>query len=269
MYFAGSLFAAFVITLLAVSYIAKMLLAKRPGIAWIFLASLSGSILAGIALIPIKIYVQGLEPMVMLIISLVVVLIVSSAAFKYINQMSWSGAITTNIANVVISLMTVVAAVFLNGESIKDTISIVTSTAKTNSAMMESVAIGEIEVQDALQSHELITEIEEDNISSFEEELEPVATEKDFLLPGAVKALEAKKKKVYIEPKFRVVSIGNIRSAVGQKIRILQKNGTTVLGSLKSVKGDDVIVARRLTASSGEAVTPISIARIRKLEVYR
>lgn len=268
MYFAASLFAAFVVTLLAVSYIAKMLLAKRAGIAWVFLATLVGSILAGIALVPLKIFVQGLEPMVMLIISLVVVLIVSSAAFKYINQMSWSGAITTNIANVVISLMTVVAAVFLNGESIKDTISVVTSTAKTNSAMVESVAIGEIE--DALQSQSLTEVNEVDDISTAPENVfEPVVTEKDFLLPGAAKALEAKKKKVYVEPKFRVVSIGSIRSAVGRKIRILQKNGTTVLGNLRDVKGSDAIVARRLSASSGEAVTPISIARIRKLEVYR
>jgi len=266
MYFAASLLVAFVVTMLAVSYIAKMLLAKRAGIAWVFLASLVGIVLAGITLVPLKIYVQGLEPMVMLILSLVVVLVVSSAAFKYINQMSWSGAITTNIANVVIGLMAVVTAVFLNGESIKDTIGVVTSTVKTNSALMESVAVGEVEVQDALQ-HEL-TRSEED-AKSFEEELEPVFTEKDFLLPGAVKVLEAKKEQVYVEPKFRVVSIGSIRSAVGRKIRILQKNGTTVLGNLKGVKGNDAIVARRLTASSGEAVMPISIARIRKLEVYR
>ena len=268
MYFAASLLVAFVITLLAVSYIAKMLLAKRPEVTWIFLSTLVGSFLAAIALIPLKIYVQGLEPMVMLIISLVVVLIVSSAAFKYINQMTWGGAITTNIANVVISLMTVVAAIFVNGESLQETVGLVTSAAKTQSTVVESVAVGEMDVQEALKTP-IIPKIENDDSLEAEEEIEPIATEKDFLLPSAVKALEREKKKVFVEPKFRVVSIGSIRSAVGRKIRILKANGTTVLGNLKSVSGNNAIVASRLTASSGEAITPISLAVIRKLEVYR
>lgn len=267
MYFAASLFVAFVITLFAVSYIAKMLLAKRPEVTWVFLSSLVGSILAAIALIPLQIYVQGLEPMVMLIISLVVVLIVSSAAFKYINKMSWGGAITTNIANVVIGLMMMVAAVFINGESLQDTIEIVTSTAKTQSSVVESVAIGEMDVAEALKAPIIVKK--QNNTFQSEEEFEPVITEKDFLLPGAVRALEKEKKKVFVEPKFRVVSIGSIHSAVGRKVRILQKNGTTIQGNLKDVSGNHAIISRRLTASSGEAVTPISIAAIRKLEVYR
>ncbi len=270
MYFAASLFLAFAITLLFVSHIAKMLLAKRPGIGWIFLSSLVGGILAGIALIPIKIYVVDVEPMVMMIISLVVVLIVSSAAFKYINQMSWGGAITTNISNVVISLVTVVVAVFINGESIQDTVSMVTSTAKNNTVIVESVATGELDVSEVLDAQNNINS-DADTIQDqdVQEEDDLVITELDLLPPSAVKEIEAKKNKVFREPKFRVISLGDINTAVGRKIRILKSNGRTILGSLKSVNGNSITISRRLTATSGEAVTPIALAKIQKLEVYR
>ena len=269
MYFAASLFIAFAITLLFVSHIAKMLLAKRPGIGWIFLSSLVGGILAGIALIPIKIYVVDLEPMVMMIISLVVVLIVSSAAFKYINQMSWGGAITTNISNVVISLVTVVVAVFINGESIQDTVNMVTSTAKNNTVIVESVATGELDVSEVLDAQNNINS-DADTIQDQDvQEEDLVITELDLLPPSAVKAIEAKKNKVFREPKFRVISLGDINTAVGRKIRILKSNGRTILGSLKSVNGNSITISRRLTATSGEAVTPIALAKIQKLEVYR
>lgn len=273
MYLYGSLFAALVVTLFLVSRIAKMLHAKRPEMGWVFLASLIGGVLASIALVPLNIYVQGLEPMVMLIASIAVVLLTSSAAFKYINKMNWGGAITTNIANVVIGLMTMVAAVVLNGESLQDTISLVTSTAKQNSTMMESVATGELDVQEAIEAAiepEVIDETlesEEEVIALEDEDLEPKFTERDFLPPSAAKALNTKDAKVYIEPKFRVISVGNINSAVGRKIRILKKNGNTISGSLKSIRGNNAVLSKRI--ESGEATVPISIAKIQKLEVYR
>ena len=121
MYFAASLFAAFVITLLLVSKIAKMLNAKRPEISWILFALIAGGILAAITTIVLNIFIQGQEPNVMLAMTLVATLIVSSAAYKYINKLNWSGAFTLNMASMAIGLLTLVTAVVINGESVSDT----------------------------------------------------------------------------------------------------------------------------------------------------
>ena len=99
------------------------------------------------------------------------------------------------------------------------------------------------------------------------EDEDPQFSELDFLPPGAAKEAKSKKANVYVEPKFRVVSIGSISSAVGRPIRIQKKNGNTITGSLKGINGNEAVIVQRL--SSGEAVTPISIATIKKLEVYR
>ncbi len=270
MYFVASLVAALIVTVFLVSKIAKMLHAKRPDVGRVLLASLLGIVFAMVSLALIGAFVKGVEPMMMLTLSVVVVLIVSSAAFKYINQMSWSSAITTNIANVALSLMTLVAAVVLNGKSLDETISVVSSNAKDQTQIIGSVAKGEMGVEGIIAAQQASNEVlEEDSTGYQDEELEPVITEKELLPPGAIRALDAAKKITYVEPKFRVVSIGSIHSAVGQKVRILRKNGSTVLGSLSSIRGNDAVILSRLTTSSGEAVIPVSIARIRKLEVYR
>lgn len=271
MYFAASLFAAFILTLFLVSKIAKMLHAKRPEMGWVFLASLVGGIAASLAMLPLNLFIQDMDPMIMLIISLVIMLVVSSAAFKYINQMNWGGAVTTNIANVVIGLMTMVAAVVFNGESLQDTFSVVSTSAQKKSALVESVATGELDVRSVLTSEELAGTDEvletDDTIALEDEEFEPVITELDLMLPAAVGALKAKEKRLFVESRFVVVSVGNIRSAIGQRIRILKKNGNTISGSLKSIRGNNAVLSQRVSA--GEAIVPISIATIDKLEVYR
>jgi signal transduction histidine kinase len=268
MYFAASLFAALIVTLFVVSKIAKMLHAKRPEMVWVFLASLVGIVFAIISMVLLNLFAQGIDPMVMLIVSVTVVLIVSSVAFKAINQMNWSGAITTNIATVVIGLMTAVAAIVLNGESLNEKINDVTSLAKTNSAMMESVATGEVDVTSILDSGHSVSDEQQNEMAMEDaEELEPVITELDLLPPSAAKEIKAKTKRVYVEPKFHVISISSINSVVGSKIRIIKKNGNKITGSLKSIHGNDAVVSQRM--SSGVATTPISIASIRKLEVYR
>jgi len=275
MYYAASLIAALLVTVFLVSQIAKMLHAKRSDMGRVLLASLLGLVFATVAMALLNAFVIGLDPMMMLVASVVVILIVSSAAFKYINQMNWGAAITTNIANVAIGLMTAVTAIYFNGQSLDETIASVTSTAKTNTQLIGSVASGEMNVTDVVdvvesQKQEKQAALEEEAENAFNEELqEEVFTEKDFLPPGAAKALEAKQKRVYVEPKFHVISISSIHSAVGKKIRIKKTNGNTVLGFLKGVSGSDAVVSRKLSGAKGVAVTPISLAKIRKLEVYR
>lgn len=281
MYFYASLFAAFVITLIVVSKIAQMLLAKRFTFPWVLVASLIGGVAAVMAYALLSIFVNGIDPMVMLIVSLSTMFIVSSAAFKYINKMSWTSAITTNIANIAVILITMTAAVVLNGKSLEEEFASINSKAKDQMSMVESVAtnlqggivISESEMvfEDeqldtmALDDEELTSETLVDNDEFIDEE--PIILERDLLSPSAIKALEAKENLVYIAPKFRSIGVGSLGSLVGQTIRILKSNGNTISGSLKSINGPDAYIAQRI--SNGIATTPVAIAKIRKLEVYR
>ena len=141
----------------------------------------------------------------MLILTVLIVFIVSSAAFKHINEMSWGGAITTNIANIVLSLIAVTASVVLTGGSIDETINSVTGIAKGNINMVSTV-----ESSSEMQNSEEVA-LDEDGY-------EPTYKEVDLLPAGTVKELEAKEKRVYVEPKYHVISINNIRSAIGKII---------------------------------------------------
>jgi len=258
MYFIASLVAAVGLTLFVVSKIAKMLHAKRPEINWVILASFLGIFLAGLAWVILDIFVQGLKPIEMLVISLVVMLVVSSAAFKYINQMSWSSAVTTNIANIVIGIITIVAATVLNGESVEDTFYSTSKAVKSNINMVESVATGNTV---GIPEEEII----EDEAIDEEEEL--IVTELDMLPAGAAIEKAAKKRRIYIEPKYQVISINSINSVVGKSIKIYKKNGGVVSGLLTNLQGNDAVISQRL--SGGTATTPVSLVSIKKLEVYR
>ncbi len=273
----GSLILAFLITLFLVSKIASMLHAKKPDMGRIFLASIVGGIAAAITLIPLGIFLGGIDPNIMLILSIAIVFIVSSMAFKFINVMTWGGAITTNIANIVLSLVALTASVVLNGGSINDTVAKMGSVAKENANMVQSVTTGDL---DTVMSKEPEKAAEDANIDqegnevvAIDKELElnndfePTFKESDLLPAGTVKELKAKEKKVYIEPKYRVVSISSIRSAVGKNIRILNNNDTSITGLLRKVNGNNAVIEQRL--EGGVATTPVSLAKIRKLEVYR
>jgi len=269
MYLIGSLLLAFGVSIFAVSKIAEMLHAKKPGMERVFIASLVGGIAAFATLVAISVFVKNIEPMILMVGSLLAMFIVSTIAFKSINQMSWSGAITTNIANVALVLMTTTAAVVLNGESIGKAIESVQNTFKTNTTIAESLASGNIDIN-AIQN-ELNEQANGDELAEEEtledENLDPVFKEIDLLPPATVKELEAKKKIVYKEPKFRVISLSNARSAIGKSIRIKNANGNSIVGALKNVRGNDLVIEQRI--NGGLAVTPISLAKIKKLEVYR
>ncbi len=218
MYLTLSLLVAVVVTLLVISKIAKMLLAKRPQLEWITVASVVSAVIAIITYVGLNLFVVGLDPMVMLGVTFGTMLIVSSAAFKYINQMGWGAAIVTNVANVVVILATSVAAIVLNGESLSETISSITHGAKNNTAMVGSMVNGSEFTNPALESTEM--NLPEEDVLD-DDGNEPMITELDLLPKSAVKALD--KKRIYIEPTFQVVSIDSIHSLTGQTIKIHQK----------------------------------------------
>ena len=281
MYFAASLFVAFAITLYAVSKIAKMLNAKRPEINWIFFALLLGSLLALVAVTALGIFVQDQDPNIMLAITLVTALIVSSAAYKYINNLNWSGAFTLNIASMAIGALTLVTAIVINGESLKETLDTLNITAKKNTSIVKSMATGNLAKgslngSEASLSASISASMSEDSLNNDTEEsienaddemLEPVITELDLLPAGTVRDIKQREKNVYVEPKFRVVSLGNIHSAVGHRIRIYRENGNIVTGALKRVSGNDAVISRY--TGKGTVIMPISIAKIHRLEVYK
>ena len=267
MYLIASLLLALGISVFAVSKIAEMLHAKKPGMERILVASLVGGTAAFLTLIALGALVKNLDPMIMMIVSILAMFIISTLAFKSINQMSWSGAVTTNIANIALVLMTGTAAVVLNGESISKAITSVQNTFKTNTVIAENIASGNTDITaitDEINSQTTPVESEE---VAIDEDLEPTFTEKNFLPAGTVKEIEAKQKKVYKAPKFRVISLSDARSAVGKNIRIKNTNGRSITGALKNINANDLIIEQRI--NGGLAVTPISFAKIEKLEVYR
>jgi len=266
MIFFASLAAALGATLWLVSYIAKMLLAKRPGMGWILLAWITGSVLAGLAVIPLSMFGSNLDPQILFIATLVLSFIISSAAYKYINQMGWGGAFTTNIASSVIALVAVVMAVVLSGNSLKDTFNSVNMAAQQNASFSGSFTDAE-QTTDLTEDQDLEnSEDELDDTVASDDDLEPIFKEKDLLPKGTLKELHAKEKP-YVSPKYHVVKIGRINSLVGRPIRIRKSNGKVVTGSLQKIRGNSAVVKQRI--HGGEAVIPVSIASIRKLEVYR
>jgi len=281
MYFYASLFAALIVTLVVVSKVAKMLLAKRYSIKWILLASLVGAAFAAVAYVLVTVFVKDLDPMVMLVLSTSVLALVLSGAFKYINKMSWSSAVTTVIATIAVGLIGTTAAVVLNGKSLNDTLALIGTTAKDKVSMAQNLAEdikdgGEISLESFEESagEELVDENNDEEVlaedskeENFADDLEPKFTEEQLIPPAALKEMKQKEKKVYIEPKYRVISVGSIRSVVGKPIRIIKRNGTVISGSLKKVNGSEAYIAQRL--SSGVATMSTPIAKIRKLEVYR
>ena len=259
MYLMLSMLVAVMVTLFLVSKIAKMLLAKRSGLEWITIASIVSALIAVVTYITLNIYVAGLEPMIMLGITLGAMILFSSIAFKLINQMSWGAAIATNVANVVIMLATSVGAIVLNGESLSEIVNSVTHSAQRNTKMVDSMVNGTEITEPA------VTGIPEEEVLE-DSEAEPMVTELDLLPKGALKEQE-KKKRIYVAPKFHVVSIDRINSLVGHSLKIHTTKGSIVLGQLQKIEGSDAILYRRV--QGGTAVTPIPFSSIKKLEVYR
>ncbi len=140
MYLAPSLLALAALSLFILSKIADYFLAKRPEVKWVFLAVM-GSVLIGfasyigltfiIAWFDLSVADQSqtlanLYPIAVLVISASIILLVSSIAFKVINQMCWPSAITTNFIS-----MAIITIAFMGSFALNDTNSEKQVTAKT------------------------------------------------------------------------------------------------------------------------------------------
>ena len=267
MYLVGSLLLALGITVFAVSKIAEMLHAKKPGMERILLASLVGSVAAFATLVAMGAFVKDVDPMILVIISILAMFIVSTLAFKSINEMSWSGAITTNIANIALVLITGTAAIVLNGESIDKTIKTVQNTFNTNTAIVEGIASGNTNTRAIIEEANAANGEDSTEELFVDEDLDPTFKEVDLLPESTVKELEQKKKVVYIEPKYRVISLSNIRSAMDKNIRIKNTNGRSIVGALRNIDNNDLIIEQRI--NGGLATIPVAFSKIKKVEVYR
>ena len=268
MYLIGSLLLALGISVFAVSKVAEMLHAKKPGMERILLASLVGSIAAFATIVVLGAFVKDVDTTLMLILSLLAMFIVSTLAFKSINVMSWSGAITTNVANIALVLITGTAAVVLNGESIDKTIASVENTFKTNSTIVENIATGKTDGMNVIDESNIENknEIPTEKIA-IDGDLDPSIKELDLVPASTVKKLDAKKEVVFKAPKYRVISLNNIRSAMDENIRIESTNGHSIVGALKNIDNNDLIIEQRI--NGGLATIPIAFSKIQKVEVYR
>ncbi len=252
MYYTASLFLAFLVTIFLLSKLAKMLNAKNAEIGWIFGALLLGIIIASLFWVSFLIIDLKFDPYLMVVFILVAPF---SIAYKYINKLNWSGAFTLNVAGIAIGLLTLVAATVFNGKSIDESLNFIQTFANKDASVSSDV-----------QDNSDATELSEETAQT-ETPIEESITELDLLPAKAVRDIKRKEKKTYKEPKFRVVSISNIYSAIGHKIRIHRRNGNTIIGGLKRVEGGDLLVS--WYENKGNVVMPISISKIQKVEVYK
>ena len=118
------------LSLFILSKIANYFLAKRPEIKWIFLAVMGSAVIALISYIGLTFVIALLDlpvtdpsqtlaklhPLLVMVISSVVILLLSSVAFKSINQMCWPSAITTNFVSLAITTI-VLASTFSSNDN--------------------------------------------------------------------------------------------------------------------------------------------------------
>ena len=130
MYLTLSLIALTALSLFTLSKIADYFLAKRPEIKWILLASLGSAFIAFISYIGLTFIIAGIDlsaagqsqtlinshPTVILVVSAIIMLLLSSVAFKSINQMCWPSAITTNFVSLAITTI-VLASTFSSNDN--------------------------------------------------------------------------------------------------------------------------------------------------------
>ena len=250
------LIVTFLITLWLTSHIAKQLYARQPGMPWVFTAWLVGIIFSFASLILLD--VLALEPMLTVILQIAMPVFFSTLAFVLFTQVSWGGALTTNIAGVFIGLILSVVALVVLGLPLDKTFSAAKVLLHNGKAEITSLVTGK-------PADLIVTEspvIEEDDI-----ELEAVYTSRDFLPEETQKALAKQDEVVLKTAKYHDINVFNARRAVGKLVRASWKDGRVSSGKLESVQGGDLIVTLR--RKEGLAQVPIAMSKLKKLEVYR
>ena len=250
------LIVTFLTTLWLTSHIAKQLFARQPGMPWVFVSWVVGIIFGFASLILLDVLV--LEPMLTVILQIVMPVFFSTLAFVLFTQISWGGALTTNIAGVFIGLILSVVALVVLGLPLEKTFGAARVVLHNGKAQVTSMITGkpaDVIVTDAPVA------IDE------QIELEPVYTSRDFLPEAAQKALAKQDEVVLKTAKYHDMNVFNARRAVGMLIRASWKDGRVATGKLEAVEGGDLIVTLR--RKEGLAQVPIAMSKLKKLEVYR
>jgi len=171
--------------------------------------------------------------------------------------------------------------VVLNGESLKDSFQTTNIALQSNISSITDMASLE------LSGSEEVIEQEEEKIDNNEdgadiglvelnddssdlgenEKQEPLIKETDFMTKEAALAFEAKKNKTYLEPKFIIIKRSQAHEAIGYNIRVINTHGNTTIGLLTGIRGGKLVISKRVV--EGEAIVPMDLAAVRKLEVYR
>ena len=247
----------FLITLWLTSHIAKQLHARHWKMSVIFGAWVVGAILSIAALVLIDVVNLGLDPIVLNSLKMVVPVFFTTLAYVLFTQLGPISALTTNVAGVFIGLILSVVAVVALGLPVEKTFKSANLLFHASKAQVTSLITG---IKAPVVA-------EEETIEPVKEVMSPVYTTNDFLPPEAQAALEKEKNRVFTDPHYRDMSIYNARRAIGMRVRVSWKDGKTASGKLDAVQGGDLIVTLR--RKEGVAQVPISMSRLKKLEVYR
>ncbi len=243
--------AAFGVTLWITSFFATLLSAEKAGLEWIAVSWLIAGAVTAAALFGVNIL--ALDKYLEVAALLFIPLVTFTLTYKLVNKMNWTAAITTNVVAVAVAIIATVSTIIVLGKPLDKTLMEIASSV----GLVDKVVAEDIAVSESDDEYE-------------EEVIDPVFKETDLLSPKVATALEQQKKreeKYYKEPKFRVINIRHVNGAVGYKIRLSQNSGKVIEGSLRNVRGGELIIQRNLYG--GVATIPIAMNTVKKLEVYR
>ena len=247
----------FLITLWLTSHIAKQLHARNWKMPIIFGAWVVGAIFSIAGLILLDVIDLGLEPIVLKVLRIAIPVIFTTLAYILFTQLGLASAFTTNVAGVFIGLILSVVAIVALGLPVEKTF-------KSSSLLFQNT---KAQITSMITGKEIKPVVEVVDANVIEDKVEPMYTTNDYLPPEAQAALEKQKNRVFTDPHYRDMSIYNARRAIGMRVRVSWKDGKTAAGKLDAVQGGDLIVTLR--RKEGVAQVPISMSRLKKLEVYR
>lgn len=249
------LIVTFLITLWLTSHIAKQLHARHWKMPFILGAWAVGLVFTIASLILLD--VLALEPALSLGLKIALPIFFTTLSYILFTQLGLVSAFTTNVAGMFIGLILSVVAIVFLGLPVEKTFASANLLFLNSKAQLASLVTGK-EVVIVIPNKLAVEPVEEE---------EPQYTTNDFLPPESQAALEKIKNTVYTDPRYHDMSIFNARRVIGMRVRVSWKDGKMAAGKLDAVQGGDLIVTLR--RKEGAAQVPISMSKLKKLEVYR
>lgn len=243
---------AFIATLWITSFFAQLLHAKKSDMVWIALSWLVAVIISIAMLLGVKLLV--IDPYLEVAAMYFLPLLSFTLVYKIVNKMNWGAAITTNVIAITVGAIAVVVTIISSGKPLEKTLTeIATAAGFVDDVIVDNTTVSSNDIDDTEK-----------------EFMDAILTDVDLLSPKVAAALKTQKKreaKSYKEPEFQLISLRRASGAIGYTIRLLQNNGEIVEGSLRKIRGGELIVKQNIYG--GTAITPISMSSVKKLEVYR